>query len=475
MDMDMAMEAMKALQVVEEETWLEEGICFNVIIMDYGIEIKGKARPSGLTTEEKGKTKLTLAQEDQKKTTFITPWGCFCYRVLPFGLMNGCAWYQKRVNKVFPPILGKFVKDLIDEFCVYSTRKDHCSKLEVAFKKYDEGGSQLNPKKCYLAQPRVKFLGHMISKNGIEADPDKVKALILLPSPKDTKKLATFLQKVKYMSRFIPLSSQLLYPLQQVAKLDPLQWPNGCEEVFQGIKEVLGSLPTMQAPNWDKEFYVNSSVGEDAIRAMLLQQGTNSHYMKPIYCASRVKLEAKRDYTNVELIMMRVVYACRRLMKFIVELQEFQFFFLVEESTRSTLADLLTYKEAPLLVKEDTLKKQHMEAPDIDNAYLLFFDGSYRKSHNEASGGVVIYDPQAKLGVQDFEMGDAMKADGAFIGQDVSVRLHIQGYVDKEDFIISPFKHEDVILGAPCFDCLTASIKFRERKISFKFRKKDMS
>ncbi|MCO5608638.1 hypothetical protein L7F22_062852 [Adiantum nelumboides] len=79
------------------------------------------------------------------------------------------------------------------------------------------------------------------------------------------------------------------------------------------------------------------------------------------------------------------------------------------------------------------------------------------------------------------EMGDAMKADGAFINQEVSItpligklRLHIQGYVDKEDFIISPLKHEDVILWAPRFDRLAASIKFPERKISFKFREKDM-
>ena len=78
------------------------------------------------------------------------------------------------------------------------------------FKRYDECGGQLNPKKCHLAQPRVKLLGHMISENGIEADPDKVKALMLLPSPKDTRQLATFIQKVKYLSRFINLSSQLL-------------------------------------------------------------------------------------------------------------------------------------------------------------------------------------------------------------------------------------------------------------------------
>ncbi|MCO5602952.1 hypothetical protein L7F22_057093 [Adiantum nelumboides] len=78
-------------------------------------------------------------------------------------------------------------------------------------------------------------------------------------------------------------------------------------------------------------------------------------------------------------------------------------------------------------------------------------------------------------------MGDAMKADGAFIGQDVLVtpligklRLHIQGYVDKEDFFISPPKDEDVILGAPWFDCMVASIKFPKRRVSFKFKEKDM-
>ncbi|MCO5553126.1 hypothetical protein L7F22_006647 [Adiantum nelumboides] len=107
------------------------------------------------------------------------------------------------------------------------------------------------------------------------------------------------------------------------------------------------------------------------------------------------------------------------------------------------------------------------------DAFILFDPGS---THNFIS-----LELAAKLGIQEFEMGDAMKADGAFIGQDVSVtpligklRLHIQGYVDKEDFFISPLKHEDVILGAPWFDRLAASIKFPERRISFKFREKNM-
>ncbi|MCO5608659.1 hypothetical protein L7F22_062873 [Adiantum nelumboides] len=101
------------------------------------------------------------------------------------------------------------------------------------------------------------------------------------------------------------------------------------------------------------------------------------------------------------------------------------------------------------------------------DAFVLFDSGS---THNFIS-----HELAAKLGIQEFEMGDAMKVDGAFIGQDASVtplieklRLHIQGYVDKEDFFISPLKHEDVILGAPWFDRLAASSKFHERKISFK-------
>ncbi|MCO5547867.1 hypothetical protein L7F22_001319 [Adiantum nelumboides] len=107
------------------------------------------------------------------------------------------------------------------------------------------------------------------------------------------------------------------------------------------------------------------------------------------------------------------------------------------------------------------------------DAFILFDPGS---THNFIS-----LELATKLGVQDFEMGNAMKADGAFINQEVYVtpligklRFHIQGYVDKEDFFISPLKHEDVILGAPWFDRLAASIKFPEMKISFKFREKDM-
>ena len=375
-----------------------------------------------------GYFQLKLAPEDQQKTTFITPWGCFCYRVLPYGLSNGAAFFQRRVNGILAPFIGSCVKDFIDDFCVYSSRAEHCEKLKMVLARYDKCGGQLNPKKCHLGKPRVKLLGHLVSENGIEADPDKVMAVMMLPTPQTTKQLATFVQKVKYMARFIPLASQLVYPLQQVAKHDPLQWDDRCEGVFQKVKEVLGAMPAMQAPDWEQPFYVNPSVGDDAIGAMLLQKGKGSHYMRPVYCASRVKMATERSLSEVELVMVSVVFACRRfrhyllprpfvfltsysflpqlingvnvsklVKKWVIELQEFQFSFLVEESTRATLADLLTYKENPLIVKEESAKKVEERSPEISHTHVLFFDGSYRKSHDAASGGIVLYDPKGKL------------------------------------------------------------------------------
>ena len=83
--------------------------------------------------------------------------------------------------------------------------------------------------------------------------------------------------------------------------------------MFQSVKKVLGAMPAIQTPDWEHDFYVNPSVGEDAIGAMLLQKGKGSQYMRPVYCASRVKsVVAERGLSEIELVMVSVVFACRR-------------------------------------------------------------------------------------------------------------------------------------------------------------------
>ena len=83
--------------------------------------------------------------------------------------------------------------------------------------------------------------------------------------------------------------------------------------------------------------------------------------------------------------------------KWVIELQKFEFSFLVEESTRATLANLLTYKENLVLIKEDKVKTVVEDVKEVNHVHVLFFDGSYRKSHDAALGGMALYDPQGKL------------------------------------------------------------------------------
>ncbi|MCO5551300.1 hypothetical protein L7F22_004799 [Adiantum nelumboides] len=157
----------------------------------------------------------------------------------------------------------------------------------------------------------------------------------------------------------------------------------------------------------------------------------------------------------------------------------------VEYYAQADFFDGATPSLQALRADKDIAALSAAQYPTTESA-LTYIGGSFWQTTlvcNTIPPVLYPFDPggAATPGVQDFEMGDAMKADGAFINQEVFVtpligklRLRIQGYVDKENFFISPLKHEDVILGAPWFDRLATSIKFPEKKISFKFREKDM-
>ena len=87
-----------------------------------------------------GYFQISIAEKDQVKTTIITPWGCFCYRVVPFGLKNAPSWYQENADRVLAPFIDDFVRAFLDDICVYSSQKDHGNKLEQVFQKMDEAG-----------------------------------------------------------------------------------------------------------------------------------------------------------------------------------------------------------------------------------------------------------------------------------------------------------------------------------------------
>ncbi|MCO5597379.1 hypothetical protein L7F22_051455 [Adiantum nelumboides] len=130
-----------------------------------------------------GYYQIRIAEEDQHKTTFITPWGCFAFRVMPLGLTNAPSTFTRFTSFIFQPFFGKSIRVFLDDFCTYSDRVLHCQRVEEGLQRLYQYGGQLNSDKCHVAEKEVVLLRHVISQAGIKVDPSCVQAILDLPPP----------------------------------------------------------------------------------------------------------------------------------------------------------------------------------------------------------------------------------------------------------------------------------------------------
>ena len=137
-----------------------------------------------------GYNQISMDPNDQEKTSFITAQGTYCHRVMPFGLKNAGATYQRLVNRMFQKQIGTTMEVYIDDMLVKSTKSDlHIAHLSEAFHILRNYNMKLNPAKCTFGVSAGKFLGLIVNHRGIEANPDKIKALLDMPSPSGIKEV----------------------------------------------------------------------------------------------------------------------------------------------------------------------------------------------------------------------------------------------------------------------------------------------
>jgi len=137
-----------------------------------------------------GYNQIMMHPRDECKTSFMTELSCYCYKVMPFGLKNVGATYQRLMDRVLAPMLGRNVQAYVDDMVVTSQKKEqHVADLEELFPTIAKYRLKLNPEKCVFGVEAGKFLGFLLTERGIEANPEKCATIIAMRSPKEVQQL----------------------------------------------------------------------------------------------------------------------------------------------------------------------------------------------------------------------------------------------------------------------------------------------
>ncbi|KAL0405338.1 UNVERIFIED_CONTAM: hypothetical protein Slati_3847700 [Sesamum latifolium] len=181
-----------------------------------------------------GYHQIMLAPEDRKKVNFITSEGTFCYVAMPFGLKNAGVTYQRLVDKIFHPQIGRNVEVYVDDMLVKSKKaEEHVKDLEETFSVLRKYKLKLNPAKCAFGVQSGRFLGFMVTQRGIEANPLKIKAIIDMKAPTCLNEAQRLTGRIPALSRFISKSAEKSLPFfKTLRKAKTFEWGTPCQLAF---------------------------------------------------------------------------------------------------------------------------------------------------------------------------------------------------------------------------------------------------
>jgi hypothetical protein len=184
---------------------------------------------------------ISLAKEDKEKTAFITPFGAFCYTSMPFGLKNAGATYQRAIQTCLAVHWGKRVEAYVNDVVIKTENSENfIEDLHLVFNSLRRYRWKLNPEKCVFGVPAGKLLGFIVSHRGIEANPEKIKAIMRMEAPRSQKKVQRLTGCMAALSRFISRLGEKGLPFYKVLKkVDKFQWTSEAQEALDALKKFL--------------------------------------------------------------------------------------------------------------------------------------------------------------------------------------------------------------------------------------------
>ena len=228
-----------------------------------------------------------------------------------FGLKNAGATYQRLVNKMFQKQLGESMEVYIDDMLVKVVKAElHIVHLAEAFQVLKHYNMKLNPAKCAFRVSAGKFLGFIVNSRGIEENPDKIKAVLNMQLPSNTKEAQCLTRRISALSRFMSKASNKCQPFFQVLK-KAFQWDARCEEAFIALKTYLSSPPILVSPFEGELLTLYLAVSDFSTRAILVREW--GVVQQVVYYCSRALRGAEERYPKMEKLILALVTTARRL------------------------------------------------------------------------------------------------------------------------------------------------------------------
>ena len=276
-----------------------------------------------------GYWQVEMDEKDREKTAFITYDGIYEFNVMPFGLCNAPATFQRLMHTVLEDLIFKKAPVYIDDINVHSKIfEQHLKDLEQVFMKIRKAKLKLKLGKCHFCYPEIKFLGYIVGKDGIKTDQEKIEKVKNFPRPTNITELKSFIGLASYYRRFIEGFSKISKPLTELQegisftknkminkmikkKNIEENWTDKQEKCFLELKKRLTEAPVLMYPDFDKPFKLYTDASGKALGAVLQQKGIDEKEHVIAY-ASKSLTKAEQNYSTTELECLAVVWAIEK-------------------------------------------------------------------------------------------------------------------------------------------------------------------
>ena len=252
---------------------------------------------------------IPICERDKMKTAFVTQHGHFQWTCLPFGLKVSPAIFQRALSTLIRKNkLNDFCVNYIDDILVFSkTFEEHLRQIELLIEALKSVGFKLKLSKCYFAKSSVKYIGHVIEKNGIRPAKDNLRAIREFERPKTKKNVRQLLGKINFYYKYIKNASKLLEPLHNLLrKGSNFVWTDECERSFQEIKEYLCSGPVLSIYDQNKPVFIYTHASGEGLGAVLKQPQEDGMLHPVAYFSRRLKpAELKRKAIHLECLAIK--------------------------------------------------------------------------------------------------------------------------------------------------------------------------